>query len=69
MTPRAEVPAEVFSTLREPVETLSPLERRAGSEGEHEAARWIAARLEQAGCMVTIDAEQFLDGYAPLLGG
>jgi Zn-dependent M28 family amino/carboxypeptidase len=69
MTPPAEVPPEVFSTLREPVETLSPLERRAGSEGEHEAARWIAARLEQAGCMVTIDAEQFLDGYAPLLGG
>jgi Peptidase family M28 len=69
MTPTAEVPPEVFSTLREPVETLSPLERRAGSEGEHEAARWIAARLEQAGCTVTIDAEQFLDGYAPLLGG
>ena len=63
------VPAELAATMREVVETLAPLPRRAGSEGEHEAARWVAARLEQAGCTVTVDTERFLDGYAPLLGG
>lgn len=63
------LPADLEATLREAVEALAPLERRAGSDAEHDAARWIAARLERAGCSVAIDAEQFLDGYAPLLGG
>jgi Zn-dependent M28 family amino/carboxypeptidase len=63
------VPAELERTMREVVETLAPLVRRAGSDGEHEAARRVAARLEQAGCSVAVDTEQFLDGYAPLLGG
>jgi len=51
-------------TLREVVEALAPLERRAGSQGEHEAAQWIARRLQRAGCEVQIDEERFLDGYA-----
>jgi Zn-dependent M28 family amino/carboxypeptidase len=56
------------STLREVVETLAPLERRAGSPGEHEAARWIAQRLEHAGWNAVIDEEQFHDGYARVIG-
>ena len=51
-------------TLREVVETLAPIERRAGSDGERQAAEWIAARLERAGCEAAIEEEQFLDGYA-----
>jgi peptidase M28-like protein len=51
-------------TLREVVETLAPIERRAGSDGERQAAEWIAARLNQAGCEAAIEEEQFLDGYA-----
>jgi hypothetical protein len=51
-------------TLREVVETLAPIERRAGSDGEREAAEWIAARLKAAGCDAAIEEEQFLDGYA-----
>ena len=38
-----------LETLREVVEALAPLEREAGSEGEREAADWIAGRLAAAG--------------------
>ena len=38
-----------LETLREVVEALAPLEREAGSEGEREAAEWLAARLTAAG--------------------
>ncbi len=55
------------ATLREVVETLAPLERRAGSRPEQEAAEWIAARLERAGARARIEDVQFLDGYAPQL--
>ena len=51
-------------TLREVIEALAPIERRAGSSGEREAAEWIATRLRSAGCEVEIEEEQFLDGYA-----
>ena len=61
--------ADSTSTLREVVEALAPLERRAGSPAEEEAARWIAARLSDAGCEVTVEEESFLDGYALLIGG
>jgi hypothetical protein len=50
------------------VEALAPLDRRAGSHGEEQAARWIAERLTQAGCETEIDEEQFLDGYARPIG-
>ena len=51
-------------TLREVVEALAPLERRAGGSGELGAADWLAARLGQSGCDVAVEAEEFLDGYA-----
>jgi len=56
-------------TLREVVEALAPLERRAGSLAEKAAADWIAGRLKDAGCAVTIEEELFLDGYARLIAG
>jgi hypothetical protein len=59
-------PAE--PVLREVIETLEGLERLAGSEGEREAAEWIAARLERAGAAVAIDEEPFHDGFARMLG-
>ena len=43
-------PGHDEATLREVIETLAPLERRAGSEGERRAAEWIAQRLRAAGC-------------------
>jgi hypothetical protein len=60
-------PAEV-ETLREVVEALAPLRRRAGSPAEKQAAHWIATRLSEAGCTVAVDEAQFRDGYAPLIG-
>ena len=56
------------ATLREVIEALAPIERRAGSPGEHQAARWLAERLTAAGCRVQIDEEQFHDGYARVIG-
>ncbi len=53
-------------TLREVVQTLARLERRAGDRGESEAAQWLAERLDAAGCEVVVEAEDFLDGYARL---
>lgn len=57
------------ATLREVVEALAPLERGAGTPGEEQAARWIADRLERAGCPARIEEERFRDGYARLIGG
>jgi hypothetical protein len=53
--------------LREVVQTLAPMQRGAGSDGERAAAEWIAARLSEAGCQAAVEPEQFLDGYAGLL--
>jgi Peptidase family M28 len=55
------------ATLREVVQTLAPLERRAGSAGEHQAADWTARRLRAAGCLALVEEEQFLDGYARVM--
>jgi hypothetical protein len=44
--------------LREVVETLSPLRRNPGSDGEHQAAEWIAERLRAAGASARIEAEE-----------
>jgi hypothetical protein len=55
-------------TLREVIEALAPIERRAGSDGERQAAHWISERLRTAGCPAEVEEEQFLDGYARLLG-
>ena len=54
-------------TLREVVETLAPLERRAGSDGERQAAEWIAQRLRATGCEAAVEEEQFHDGYARVM--
>jgi Peptidase family M28 len=62
------VPGQGEGTLREVVDALAPLERRAGSEGEAQAARWIAERLGQAGCPAEVQEAQFLDGYAKPVG-
>lgn len=51
-------------TLREVVETLASLTRRAGSDDERRAAEWIADRFERAAAPATIDEELFYDGYA-----
>lgn len=56
------------ATVREVVEALAPLERRAGSPGEEQAARWLSDRLAGAGCEARIEEEEFLDGYARVIG-
>jgi Zn-dependent M28 family amino/carboxypeptidase len=66
--PTSRIHSTAEATLREVVETLAPIDRRAGTEGEHEAARWLARRLAQAGCDVALDEEQFRDGYARVIG-
>lgn len=55
------------ATLREVVEALAPIERLAGSEGEHEAARWLAKRLGDVGLEARVEPEEFLDGFAGML--
>jgi hypothetical protein len=56
------------TVLREVIVALAPLQRRAGSPGEEQAARWLAARLQGAGCESQVDEAQFLDGYAKVIG-
>jgi hypothetical protein len=55
------------ATLREVVEALAPIERRAGQAGEQQAAQWLAERLGAAGCEAAVEAEEFLDGYAEVM--
>jgi len=50
------------------VNALAPLERRAGSDGEYQAALWLAERLQAVGADAQIEAEQFHDGYARVIG-
>ncbi|MDQ6606070.1 MAG: peptidase M28, partial [Actinomycetota bacterium] len=54
--------------LREVIEALAPLERGAGSAGERQAAHWLADRLRQAGCATQVDEEDYLPGYAEVIG-
>jgi Zn-dependent M28 family amino/carboxypeptidase len=57
------------ATLREVIEALAPLERRAGSAAERHAAEWLVERLRAAGARdARIEEATFLDGYAPLIG-
>jgi hypothetical protein len=58
----------IHPALREVIEQLAPLERRAGSPGEAEAAAWIAQRLREAGCEAEIEAAEFHDGYTRPIG-
>ena len=55
---------DTIQTVRQVVEALAPLTRRAGSEQEREAAQWIADRFESAGAPASIDEELFYDGWA-----
>jgi Zn-dependent M28 family amino/carboxypeptidase len=55
--------------LRETVETLVAIERPPNSPGEREAAEWIAARLERAGCTASIEEERSYESYARPLAG
>lgn len=58
------------AALRETIETLAPLERRAGSPAERQAAEWIVDRLGEAGAAdPRIEEVEYLDGYAPLIAG
>ena len=61
------MPTTTQPLLREVVEALAPLERRAGSAGEREAAEWLADRLGQGGCPVRVEEEPFRPGYAAQL--
>jgi hypothetical protein len=55
------------ATLREVIEALAPLQRRAGSQDERRAAAWIVERLRSAGCAADVEEEQFHDGYARVM--
>jgi len=54
-------------SLREVIEALAPLEREAGSEGERQAAHWIADRLTAAGAPAVVDTEKFRGDFAGLI--
>src|SRR5579875_2485040 len=55
--------------LSEVVEELAGFERRAGSEGEHRAAEWIARRLRTCDCEAEVEEADFHAGYAGLMRG
>lgn len=59
----------IHPALREVIERLAPLERRAGSPGEAQAAAWIAQRLRAAGCEAEVEQAEYHDGYTKLIGG
>ena len=65
--PEPAASADVQATLRDVVETLAPLDRRAGSHGERQAADWLVERLRAAGSEARIEEADFLPGYAPQL--
>jgi acetylornithine deacetylase/succinyl-diaminopimelate desuccinylase-like protein len=69
MTLALDAPDTHEATLREVIEHLASLDRPAGSEGEREAAEWLAARLRGAGAGVSVDAVGYREGYAHLLAG
>ncbi len=60
-------PQLAVETMREVVESLEGIVRLAGSEGEREAAEWIAERLTAAGAPAVVDEERFHDGFAGML--
>lgn len=56
------------ANLREAVEHLAAIERGPCSEGEREAAEWIARRLRELGCEAAVEQERAFASYAPALG-
>ncbi len=65
LTPAAARTPE--GTLREVIEALAPLERGAGSEGEREAADWIADRLTAAGAPAAVETAKFRGDWAAVI--
>ena len=55
-------------TLRETIEALAPLDRTPCSEGERQAADWLAARLRAAGAQTEIEPAAAATGYAKIIG-
>src|SRR5687767_9506666 len=53
-------------TLREVIEALAPFDREAGSDGERQAAEWLATRLNDAGARARVEEEEFLGGWPQL---
>jgi Peptidase family M28 len=56
------------ATLREVIETLAPIERAAGSDGERQAAQWIADRLSAAGAPARVEEARFRGDFAGVVG-
>ncbi len=44
--------------LEDTIRHLAAIERPSASPGEHEAAEWLAARLEEEGCAVRVEEER-----------
>lgn len=53
--------------LREVIEKLAPIERPPCSDGERHAAAWIADRLRDAGCDVSVEHEDAWGSWPPNL--
>lgn len=62
MAPK-QVPAWLRDELRDCIETLASIERPSASEGERQAAEWIASRLRDLGLQPQIEAEPAHGGY------
>ncbi|MFN8112032.1 MAG: M28 family peptidase [Solirubrobacterales bacterium] len=56
------------ATLREVIGALAPIERSAGSEGERQAAHWIADRLTAAGAPAQVEEAKFRGDFAGVIG-
>lgn len=56
------------ATLRGVIEALAPIERAAGSEGERQAAHWIADRLSAAGAPARVEEAKFRGDFAGVVG-
>src|SRR4051812_10029227 len=54
--------------LRDDITHLAAIDRLPCSEGEHEAAEWIAGRLRESGARVRIDEEPVHGGYFAPVG-
>jgi Peptidase family M28 len=56
------------TALRATVERLAALDRAPCSEGEHEAAAWIAAELERHGCSARVEPERVYGSFHTPIG-
>ena len=64
MTVRTPAPTvALHEELRDVIYTLADIHRPSASEGERQAAEWIAARLRDVGCPVRVDEEYAHGSY------